>query len=86
VMRNGSTSSFLCENLRSNRFHSLVEEPDREDLPAMDPEALPQRLGYVYKQSNVDAVREEPTKWQQPPGGGPQNDSANAANTKPQRF
>jgi REP element-mobilizing transposase RayT len=43
----------------SNHFHLLVEEPDREDLPAMDRETLLHRLGYLYKQSTVDAVREE---------------------------
>jgi REP element-mobilizing transposase RayT len=43
----------------SNHFHLLVEEPDREQLPAMDRETLLQRLGYLYKQSTVDAVREE---------------------------
>jgi len=43
----------------SNHFHLLVEEPDREDLPVMDRETLLQRLGYLYKQSTVDAVREE---------------------------
>ena len=43
----------------SNHFHLLVEEPDRDDLPAMDRETLLQRLGYLYKQSTVDAVREE---------------------------
>ena len=43
----------------SNHFHLLVEEPDRDDLQAMDRETLLQRLGYLYKQSTVDAVREE---------------------------
>jgi REP element-mobilizing transposase RayT len=43
----------------SNHFHLLVEEPDREDLPVMDRETLLQRLGYLYKQSTVDTVREE---------------------------
>ena len=43
----------------SNHFHLLIEEPDRDNLPAMDRETLLQRLGYLYKQSTVDAVREE---------------------------
>jgi len=43
----------------SNHFHLLVEEPDREQLPAMDRDTLLQRLGYLYDQSTVDTVREE---------------------------
>jgi len=43
----------------SNHFHLLIEEPDRDNFPAMDRETLLQRLGYLYKQSTVDAVREE---------------------------
>ena len=43
----------------SNHFHLLVEEPDRDELPAMDRETLLQRLGYLYDQPAVDMVREE---------------------------
>jgi len=43
----------------SNHFHLLIEEPDRDNLPDMDRETLLQRLGYLYKQSTVDGVREE---------------------------
>jgi REP element-mobilizing transposase RayT len=43
----------------SNHFHLLVEEPDRDELPALDRETLLQRLGYLYDHSTVDTVRDE---------------------------
>jgi len=43
----------------SNHFHLLVEEPDRDELPALDRETLLKRLGYLYDRSAVDTVRDE---------------------------
>ena len=43
----------------SNHFHLLVEEPDRNELPALDRETLLQKLGFLYERSTVDTVREE---------------------------
>ncbi len=43
----------------SDHFHLLVEEPDRDELPALDRETLLQRLGYLYDRSTVDTVRDE---------------------------
>ena len=54
----------------SNHFHLLIEEPDRDNFPAMDRETLLQRLGYLYKQSTVDGVREELDRASCPGGAG----------------
>ena len=45
--------------IMSNHFHLLVEEPDRNELPALDRDTLLLRLGFLYDPDTVDTVREE---------------------------
>ena len=37
-------------------FSGSYEEPDRDEIPAMDRETILQRLGYLYDRSTVDTV------------------------------
>jgi REP element-mobilizing transposase RayT len=43
----------------SNHFHLLVEEPDRDQLPALDRDTLLRRLGFLYDRFTVEDVRAE---------------------------